>query len=98
MHEQFGWSASTRRRSRPRQPKISAGVGTDDAEQDLQQARTIYGIDLFNRYLKTYLEVGAKPKSKTAAAPGADSQLPLGPRDCKRDVLMLVATVLLTVG
>jgi len=36
--------------------------------------------------------------AKTAAAPGADSQLPLGPRDCNRDVLMLVATVLLTVG
>jgi tetratricopeptide (TPR) repeat protein len=34
-----------------------AGVGTDDEDQDIQQARTIYGITLTNRYLKTYLEV-----------------------------------------
>jgi tetratricopeptide (TPR) repeat protein len=34
-----------------------AGIGTEDEEQDIQQARTIYGITVTNRYLKTYLEV-----------------------------------------
>jgi tetratricopeptide (TPR) repeat protein len=34
-----------------------AGIGAEDEEQDIQQARTIYGITVTNRFLKTYLEV-----------------------------------------
>jgi tetratricopeptide (TPR) repeat protein len=59
--------------------------GGSDEEQDLEQARTIYGITLTNRYLKTYLEVfspekkgaaGAKPTSasSTNAAPAGRAQ------------------------
>lgn len=41
-----------------------SGNGTGDEEQDIQQSRTIYGITLTNRYLKTYLEVFAPDKGK----------------------------------
>lgn len=41
-----------------------SGSATGDEEQDLQQSRTIYGITLTNRYLKTYLEVFAPDKGK----------------------------------
>jgi hypothetical protein len=44
-----------------------AGVGTDDEDQDIQQARTIYGITLTNRYLKTYLEVFSEKHSVSSA-------------------------------
>jgi predicted Zn-dependent protease len=39
-----------------------------EEEQDLQQARTIYGITTTNRYLKTYLEVFAADKNSVSAA------------------------------
>ena len=34
---------------------------SEEAEEDIQTARTIYGITVTNRYLKTYLEVFANP-------------------------------------
>jgi predicted Zn-dependent protease len=40
--------------------------GGSDEEQDLEQARTIYGITLTNHYLKTYLEVFSMEKSGSA--------------------------------
>jgi tetratricopeptide (TPR) repeat protein len=39
-----------------------------DEEQDIQQARTIYGITLTNRYLKTYLEVFSGNKDSISNA------------------------------
>ncbi len=43
-----------------------------EAEEDIQTARTIYGITVTNRYLKTYLEVFAKPaKASTATSSSA---------------------------
>ncbi len=44
-----------------------AGATTGDEEQDFEQARTIYGITLTNRYLKTYLEVFSAEKSPAPA-------------------------------
>ena len=41
-----------------------SGSGSGDEEQDIQQSRTIYGITLTNRYLKTYLEVFAPDGGK----------------------------------
>ena len=41
---------------------------TQEAENDIQTARTIYGVDVTNRYLKTYLEV----VSANAGGPGSD--------------------------
>jgi tetratricopeptide (TPR) repeat protein len=51
---------------------IAHSSGDGDAEQDIEQARTIYGITLTNRYLKTYLEVFSddqKTASGTHATP-----------------------------
>jgi predicted Zn-dependent protease len=45
-----------------------SGGGSGDEEQDIQQARTIYGITLTNRYLKTYLEVFASDKGSVNGA------------------------------
>jgi tetratricopeptide (TPR) repeat protein len=44
-----------------------SGAASGDEEQDFQQARTIYGITLTNRYLKTFLEVFTPDKGKDAA-------------------------------
>lgn len=41
---------------------------TDEAEQNIQTVRTIYGITVTNRYLKTYLEVFAANSSPAARA------------------------------
>ena len=41
-----------------------------DADQDIETVRTIYGITVTNRYLKTYLQVSS-PHAKTGIAPGA---------------------------
>jgi tetratricopeptide (TPR) repeat protein len=41
---------------------------TDEAEQNIQTVRTIYGITVANRYLKTYLEVFAANPSPAARA------------------------------
>ncbi len=54
-----------------------SGAAAGDEEQDLQQARTIYGITVTNRYLKTYLEVFAPDKSATAK-PGSAKPAPSG--------------------
>ncbi len=61
-----------------------AGIGTEDEEQDIQQARTIYGITVTDRYLKTYLEVFSDkhsinnslnpPVISTNAAPAAPTE------------------------
>jgi predicted Zn-dependent protease len=45
-----------------------SGGGSGDEEQDIQQARTIYGITMTNRYLKTYLEVFASDKGSVNGA------------------------------
>ena len=57
---------------------------TQEAEDDIQTARTIYGITVTNRYLKTYLEVFASSETSPASdmtpppilkpAPSADSK------------------------
>ena len=47
------------------------------ADQDIENAHTIYGVIIVNRYLKTYLEVLANPK-KSPAAPGATNAAPSG--------------------
>ena len=46
------------------QAALARSGGSGDEEQDIQQSRTIYGITLTNRYLKTYLEVFAPDKGK----------------------------------
>jgi predicted Zn-dependent protease len=43
-----------------------SGAASGDEEQDFQQSRTIYGITLTNRYLKTFLEVFTPDKGKDA--------------------------------
>jgi Tfp pilus assembly protein PilF len=43
-------------------------TGNGDEEQDIEQARTIYGITMTNRYLKTYLETFAGDKSSVSSA------------------------------
>ena len=48
---------------------LARAGGDGDAEQDIEQARTIYGITVANRYLKTYLEVFAPVKTPAAEAP-----------------------------
>jgi len=40
---------------------------TQEAEDDIQTARTIYGISVTNRYLKTYLEVFVSPEKTPAS-------------------------------
>jgi tetratricopeptide (TPR) repeat protein len=57
-----------------------AGATTGDEEQDFEQARTIYGITLTNRYLKTYLEVFSPEKGagSDAATPNAAKPAPSG--------------------
>jgi len=45
---------------------------TQEAEDDIQTARTIYGITVTNRYLKTYLEVFAS----SGKTPGSDMTPP----------------------
>ncbi len=51
-----------------------SGAATGDEEQDFQQSRTIYGITLTNRYLKTFLEVFAPDKDiNSALYPPANS-------------------------
>jgi predicted Zn-dependent protease len=54
--------------------------GEGDEEQDLEQARTIYGIHVTNRYLKTYLEVFSSDKKPVAGAhaPSATNAAPTG--------------------
>ena len=47
---------------------IAHSSGDGDAEQDIEQARTIYGITLTNRYLKTYLEVFSVGKEPASGA------------------------------
>lgn len=54
-----------------------AGAENGDEEQDLQQARTIYGITVTNRYLKTYLEVFAGDKN-ASSTPGGPKPAPSG--------------------
>ena len=64
---------------------IAHSGGDGDAEQEIEQARTIYGVTLTNRYLKTYLEVfstspgtapgpHAAPATSTNAAPAGRAQ------------------------
>jgi predicted Zn-dependent protease len=49
---------------------VHAGAATGDEDEDFQQSRTIYGITVTNRYLKTYLEVFApKPDASAGANP-----------------------------
>jgi hypothetical protein len=45
---------------------IAHSNGGDGEEQDIEQARTIYGIHIANRYLRTYLEVFSTEKKPTA--------------------------------
>jgi tetratricopeptide (TPR) repeat protein len=42
---------------------------SQEAEDDIETARTMYGITLTNRYLKTYLEVLSAPAQSTLIAP-----------------------------
>lgn len=46
---------------------------TDEAEENIQNARTVYGITVTNRYLKTFLEVFTASDKKDASAPPAPS-------------------------
>jgi tetratricopeptide (TPR) repeat protein len=56
-----------------------AGATTGDEEQDFEQARTIYGITLTNRYLKTFLEVFSPAKDAAdGAAPSTAKPAPSG--------------------
>jgi predicted Zn-dependent protease len=52
---------------------ISRATATGNEDEDIEQARTIYGIRLTNRYLKTYLEVFATEKPGGAGASGSGS-------------------------
>jgi tetratricopeptide (TPR) repeat protein len=54
-----------------------SGATSGDEEQDFEQARTIYGITMTNRYLKTFLEVFSSTPSESAA-PGAPKPAPSG--------------------
>jgi predicted Zn-dependent protease len=47
---------------------LSKATGHGDEDQDIEQARTIYGITLTNLYLKTYLEVFAADKNSVSSA------------------------------
>jgi len=50
------------------QAAVAQATGkTDEAEQDIETTRTIYGITVSNHYLKTYLEVLSPGKSPSAA-------------------------------
>jgi predicted Zn-dependent protease len=40
---------------------------SSEEEQDIEQARTVYGMTMTNRYLKTYLEVFAPDKNSISA-------------------------------
>ena len=53
-----------------------AGATNGDEEQDFEQARTIYGITITNRYLKTFLEVFSTQKNPAASAPASDTAKP----------------------
>ena len=55
-----------------------SGAESGDEEQDIQQARTIYGITLTNRYLKTYLELFSNEKGGTNAATNSPTAAPSG--------------------
>ena len=57
---------------------LAEAIGKDnEAEQDIETARTIYGITIANRYLKTYLEVSTShPKTGVSATPKSDSASP----------------------
>ncbi len=57
-----------------------SGATSGDEEQDIEQARTIYGITVTNRYLKTFLEVfSSKPTTPgETPAPGAPKPAPSG--------------------
>jgi predicted Zn-dependent protease len=56
-----------------------AGIGSEDEDQDIQQARTIYGITVTNRYLKTYLEVFSDKSSVNSTLnPPAANAAPSG--------------------
>jgi len=47
---------------------LAHATGKDqDEEQDIQTARTIYGITVTNHYLKTYLQVFAGPEKSPAS-------------------------------
>ena len=52
---------------------------SEEAEEDIQTARTIYGITVTNRYLKTYLEVFANP-DKDKAASATTNAAPVKPK------------------
>lgn len=52
---------------------LAHSSGEADEEQDIEQARTIYGITIANRYLKTYLEVFAEEKPPAGSAHAAPS-------------------------
>jgi len=57
-----------------------SGATNGDEEQDIEQARTIYGITVTNRYLKTFLEVFSSDKGPAGATPvpGAPKPAPSG--------------------
>jgi tetratricopeptide (TPR) repeat protein len=58
---------------------IARSSGVSDADQDIEQARTIYGITLTNRYLKTYLDVFSdKEPSAHAPSPTGKDSAPAG--------------------
>lgn len=48
--------------------------GAPDEEQDIEQARTIYGVTTANRYLKTYLEVFYEEKTSAAGAKASSAK------------------------
>ncbi len=53
-----------------------AGATSGDEEQDLEQVRTIYGITITNRYLKTFLEVFSTQKNPAASGPASSAVKP----------------------
>ena len=73
---------------------LAQAIGkTQEAEDDIQTARTIYGITVTNRYLKTYLEVFCRLREKPDVTPKLlrPTSPPLvkagsGPRGAKRQI------------
>ncbi len=59
---------------------LSQATGkSGEAEEDIQTARTIYGITITNRYLKTYLEVFAS-SDKDIGSPATTNAAPVKPQ------------------
>ena len=60
--------------------KAAISEGTSGSDQsngeDIETARTIYGVTVTNRYLKTYLQVFSQKTPQTTSTPAAPGQTP----------------------